>query len=957
MRTGWSFCTLLLAVFYSGLTAQVKTNSFASNQQHFKMAIHVTQTDYLAKTIIFKVKSNYRSICQANTIQNPALNVVLAQFGAENLSKIFPHHLAPELERNKNGQLLVDLSLIYKFNYTQDIQLEKAINKLIALQLFDYVEPFYIQKACYVPNDPDISQQYHLNMIQAYNAWSVNSTTSKGDTNVVIGILDTGTEPTHSDLKDNIKHNYADPINGIDDDGDGYIDNFSGWDLGENDNNPTWDASEHGVHTSGIASATTDNNNGIAGVGFKCKFLPVKISDASGVLTKSYEGIIYAADHGCAIINCSWGGVGGGEFGQSVVNYATFNKNALVVAAAGNDGVEEEFYPGSFENVLSVASTTGTDDKSNFSNYSVDVGVCAPGSNIYSTWGGNTYAIQSGTSMSCPVAAGAAAIVKSVFPNYTAIQIKERLKATCDNIYAVGSNASYTGKLGNGRINLYNALTQTTGPSIIMSNINITDHNDNVFIAGDTLRISGDFTNYLSPSSNLSASISSSSPYVSVLNGSVFLGSIATLGKTNNSANPFTVKILPGVPVNSTVQFKISFSDGAYAASQYFNININTDYINVDINDVGTTVTSIARLGYNMDGQTEGLGFTYKGGASLLYEGGLMIGISPTQVSDAIRGVNTALDEDFFVTSSVARVLPAVYSDFDLVGSFNDSYATSPLNIDVNHKAFAWTASGYSKFVILQYNIKNNGSGSLSNLYAGLFADWDIDSITYNSNRIGFDAANKMGYTFYTGTNGIYAGIKLLSNTAPVVHYAIDNVSGGAGGVDLITGPYDKSKKFTTLSTNRNVAGATGNGNDVIDVLSSGPFNLNPGSTAVVGFALIIGDNLADLQTSAANAQQKYDGIVGISSPDYNDQYTLAQNIPNPAADHTLLEFNIPESSAIELKIYNMVGQEMANVVSDFLPAGKHQYLVDVKGYNNGMYYYCLNSKFGRFTKKMIVLR
>ena len=168
----------------------------------------------------------------------------------------------------------------------------------------------------------------------------------------MIGIIDTGTDPDHPDLAANLKHNYADPINGLDDDGDGYVDNFNGWDLGESDNDATVNANTHGSHVSGCAAAVTDNGVGVASPGFNCKFLPVKISNAGGTLTMGYEGIVYAADHGCNVINCSWGGGGGGALGQNAIDYATINKDALVVCAAGNNSSNQTFYPAAYNYVF-----------------------------------------------------------------------------------------------------------------------------------------------------------------------------------------------------------------------------------------------------------------------------------------------------------------------------------------------------------------------------------------------------------------------------------------------------------------------------------------------------------------------------------------------------------------------------------------------------------------------------
>jgi len=948
-----------MAIFIgiSSSFAQTINSNNKLPESNFKMPAKIKPGDYIEKTVIVKVKPQFRLICSSDKIENPLFKTLYSTIEGNGLAKKFPHAIAPERLVNDRGEHLADLTLIYEFSYNASFQLEKVINKFIALQLFEYVEPHYIQHLCYTPNDPSLSTQYAITNIQAEAAWGVNTTTARGDTNVVIGITDTGTEPTHPDLINNIKHNYADMIGGGDTDGDGYIDNFSGWDLGENDNDPTYNANSHGVHVSGIAAATVDNGIGIAGVGFKCKFLPVKITDAAGTLTKSYEGITYAADHGCAVINCSWGGIGGGQMGQDVIDYATINKNSLVVAAAGNDGVDEVFYPAAYNYVISVANTKSDDRRSSSSNYNYTVDVCAPGESIYSTYPVNGYSSQTGTSMSSPCVAGAAAIVKSFYPSYSALQIGERLKVTCDNIYPL-MNPIYANKLGGGRINLFKALTQGDSPSVIMTQRNFTDNNDNTFIIGDTLRITGNYTNYLGPTTNLTATLSTTSPYVSIIDGSTTLGAINTLGIANNNSDPYTVKILSSAPANQSVLFKLTYTDPStsYTANEFFYVTVNVDYVNITINDVATSIASNGRIGYSQDGQVGGLGFNYMNNGTILYEAGLMVGVSGTQVSDAIRGVTTP-EADFQSVLAARNTLPAVFSEFDVDGTFKDNLASAPLPISVNHKAFAWSTAGNRKFVIVQYIIKNTGTTGLTNLFAGIFADWDINSTTFASNRASFDVANKMGYAFYTGTNGTYAGIKLLTNSAPVVHYAVDNVAGGAGGADLNTGGYDGNEKYLTLSTNRADAGVAGAGADVIDIVSSGPFSVSAGDSIRVAFALIAGDNLTDIQTSAVNAQTKYDGLyapLGISKI-VNDDTDGMIVYPNPADNQSFIDVTIAEEARVELKIFNIFGQEIKIIASGEMQAGSHLFVNELSSLASGLYYYQLMVGSKKLVQKFMV--
>ncbi|MBA3900835.1 MAG: S8 family serine peptidase, partial [Bacteroidetes bacterium] len=418
---------------------------------YFRMPENISAEDYLPQTIIIKLKPEFASKAKSRSVDIPALTKELEGIGAISMAKRFQHVTAPTKRMNEKGEQMVDLSLIYEIVMDNSISLEKAINRLYRSDAIEYAEPFYLPQTCFTPNDTSIGHQYALGMMKVFDAWGI----SQGDTNIVIGIVDTGVDFGHLDLVNNIKYNYNDPINGVDDDGDGFIDNFHGWDLGENNNDPqVKPGSTHGIHVSGIAAASTNNTTGIAGVGFKCKFLPIKITNAAGALTRAYDGIIYAADQGCQVINCSWGSIAGGQFGQDVVNYAAVNKGALVVAAAGNNDSEVDFFPAAYKNTLAVAATGNNDIRWGASNFGYYVDVCAPGISIYSTVGDNNYEFLSGTSMSAPYAAGAAALVKSHFPHYSAMQVAEQLKVTADNVNAKHSNLM-EGKLGFGRINLF----------------------------------------------------------------------------------------------------------------------------------------------------------------------------------------------------------------------------------------------------------------------------------------------------------------------------------------------------------------------------------------------------------------------------------------------------------------------------------------------------------------------
>jgi len=918
-------------------------------QQLYRLNSDLTTEDYLPATIILKVKPAFAASCSDTKIDHPLFIQLSGLIGVTALHKKFPHDKAPEKSFNESGQKYANLSLIYELKYTSGLFIEKAISKLLLSGILEYAEPHFIPKTTYLPNDPlaNASNQYHLQTINAFNAWNI----SRGDSSIVIGITDTGTDPTHTDLFGNIKRNYADVPDGIDNDGDGYVDNYMGWDAGMNDNDPTWQANSHGVHVCGIAGAGADNNLGGAGVGFNCKFLPVKISDANGSLIAAYEGIKYAADHGCQVINCSWGGGGASQYGQDIIDYATINKNCLVVAAAGNYGVDGDFFPASFNYVLAVANTSSNDVKHGTSNYGYFVDVCAPGDNINSTWPGSFYITLTGTSMSSPVVAGAAGILKKQFPSYNGLQIGERLKVTSDDIYAL--NTPYANKLGSGRINLFRALTDPAKPSVVFSDKIVTDKNDEAYILGDTLFISGKFTNYLNPTTALNVTVTPLSSYAAVIDNTTSLGIINMMASKTNTLDPFTFKLTGSIPVNQSIDFEVLMQDGSFTARQYFSVFINVDYIDIKINDAYTTATSKGKIGYNLDAQAQGLGFKYKG-TDLLYEAGLMIGRDTNMVSDCVRGTNTTVsDVEFGTINRIVKLLPSVTSDFDTKAKINDNIAFNPIKVEVEQNTLAWSSAPYKQFVIWEYDIKNtHPTDTLKTLQAGIFADWDIDGATYTQNRSGYDSVTKMGYSFYTGTNGKFGGIKLLTNTAPPHFYAVDHVNGGNGGLDLSNG-YDTREKYLTMSTNRLNAGMSGSGNDVINIMSSGPFIIPPGETVKVAFAILGADSLQALLHAAQQADTIYNHLQIVPQPNAVNELADDANVllyPNPTKNTLTIAQAKKVFTAYEIYTLNGI-----LVSENKIESAQHK--IDLSAYAEGMYLVKLTGPYKTAFKKLVVVK
>ena len=262
---------------------------------------------------------------------------------------------------------------------------------------------------------------------------------------MVVGIVDSGFDVFNPDLSGNIKYNYNDPIDGIDNDSDGYTDNYYGWDVADSDytvyasGNPS-NGDVHGGPVASIVCGTTNNGQFGSGVGFRCKCIPIKASPDTNNhdITAGYEGIVYAVEHGCQIVNCSWGDTSYSSAEQAIITYAANNHGALVVVAAGNIGDSLHgdsliYYPASYQGAFSVGGTDSNDCHYYIHNSRVDIS--APCLHIYisgtyfgaydqspTLWG-------NGTSDAAPIISGCAAIVKSHFPNMTMQDVGLRLKA------------------------------------------------------------------------------------------------------------------------------------------------------------------------------------------------------------------------------------------------------------------------------------------------------------------------------------------------------------------------------------------------------------------------------------------------------------------------------------------------------------------------------------------------
>jgi len=423
-----------------------------------------------------------------NTISRSSINEKIqsknflssAPIGALKKTSVTAGYFARDLGKDDPN-----LSRIVKITFNDSVSAQSFINQAKNDPTIDYVQTSNIYKIDNIPNDSLVGQQWALKKIQAFEAWNI----TEGSDSVLIGLIDTGIDYLHPDLKNKIYINPGETgtdsqgrnkdSNGIDDDGNGFIDDYMGWDFTDRrgfpfdssggdylgwDNNPM-DDNGHGTYIAGILAAETNNDIGIAGVAPKIKILNLRAFDPSGYGEEDdvAAAILYAVKMGVKVINMSFGDTQFSYVLRDVIRYA-YNKGVVLVASSGNDGSDEPHYPSGYSEVICVGNSTIDDNVAPSSNYGSTLDLVAPGTDILTTARGGGYATVSGTSASAPFVSAAAGLILSL-GHFTNEEVKQILKSTADDIDEPGWDI----KSGAGRLNLYRALS-VLAPSIIKFN-------------------------------------------------------------------------------------------------------------------------------------------------------------------------------------------------------------------------------------------------------------------------------------------------------------------------------------------------------------------------------------------------------------------------------------------------------------------------------------------------------
>ena len=361
------------------------------------------------------------------------------------------------------------LRRIYLIRFSKDRKLETLWRRYERHPIVERVEMNRLNRpyAETSPNDPNYGEQWNLDVLNLLPAWDIE----RGNPNVTVAVVDSGIATRHPEFRGQLWENRDEiPRNGIDDDGNGYVDDRNGWDFSDaptlpgsgdwtvRDNDPE-DETGHGTHVSGIIAAKVNNGLGGAGIAPNCRLMPLRagFKYGGGAYLQNDDlaaAIVYAADNGAQVINMSWGDTVRAFIIEDTIAYA-YHRGCILIGAAGNAAAVGSYYPAALRRVISVAGLSQEKQLYDGSNFGATINIAAPGEEILSTALNGAYRKRSGTSMAAAHVSGVAALVRSANPHATHVEIQEKLIATATPLFI-------TELVGAGSLDAYTALATST---------------------------------------------------------------------------------------------------------------------------------------------------------------------------------------------------------------------------------------------------------------------------------------------------------------------------------------------------------------------------------------------------------------------------------------------------------------------------------------------------------------
>ncbi len=837
---------------------------------------------------------------------------------------------------------------------------DEAARQLAALPGVVFAEPYFIHRAVALPNDPLLGEQLNLVLVGAPAAWDL----SRGETHPEpVAIVDGGFDIAHPDLAPNLLLNGADPANGIDDDGNGYTDDTRGWNFATGTDDPaalagvTPAAVRHGTHVAGLVAAVANNGLGVAGLTWNDRVLCVAAGDAvrDDAVVFGYQGILYAAERGARVINCSWGR----QLTTSLLEQAVLARvqelGALVVAAAGNDAAGFPFYPAAYPGVLGVANVTDDGQPHYSTNYGPWVDLSAPGVDVLSLFPGGALGRLTGTSMASPLVAAAAALLWGREPTLAAEAVALRLRVTAASLAASAGEAA--GGLGNGLLDAARALTWS-GPGYGLAGVEVSEEagdGDGVVEPGEAVLLRPRWRNLLGDGqAPVTVRLAVLSPHAVVTQDSAMLAPLAA-GAVAGVDRPLRLAIAATAPVGTvlTLAWELGGPEAGspYRDRQASELVVTPLFHDLADGEVKVTLAANGRLGFagrgGGDGR-DGAGLRYvpvgqmDGNGpldNLLFEGALLVATGPDRVSDAARySGNGAYQRDFNPDSShdaprrlVPLPLPGGSERLARVAAaFRDDRSVNPLQVPlpvaVRWLGLAPLDARPPGVTLLLASVTNIGAATLDGLRYGYFLDWDLNGggffPAFSANSTAWDAGGRAGLVWRDDLpDGQSVAAALVpEGEEPTLFRAVTN-DGSAGGWGIYDGFLDEEKWAALSAADGPLAAVS---TDVSQVLAGGPVDLAPGDSVRFVLVLAAGDTPDAALAHAAGGRELAGRVLRApiwSSPP--EPFAVGPPYPNPWNGRVALPVRGNPLAPWELLVYDLRGRLVRRFAPRLLAGGE----------------------------------
>ena len=726
---------------------------------------HIVEADQIAddRFIVYinNLVDNFHINENSGKTNVEELNKQLDKVGSKSISQWLKRAKA----QDRDGDIYLNrFYIIHLSEGHPDIQ--SLLKEFESLDCINTAEIIVAANPHYIPNDSYWGTQYEMTLIQAdlaYDLWDIDNGEIPGHSDTAqysVAVVDAGLDWDHPDLINDIWQNMGedadgdgvvlvqsgnnwifdpDDVDGIDNDEDGYEDNFIGWDFGTDDNDPVPlnNNYTHGTEVAGNAGASTNNQIGLASAGWGTKVMGANCgtgTDGTMWTTEVFPALLGSAQMGANVINLSLGYDSYLSYGQTVVNSSYNNYGAIIVASSGNGGADgntnfDTQYPAGYDNVISVSAVGPNDNFPCWPTAGETVDICAPGSYVVTTEIGGGYNLQiSGTSFAAPITSSAIALLCSRFPDADNAFIEERVLSTADYFPDMDGSCqgnSLTGMLGAGRLNIYKALSAGINPSLYISDVNYLNDTDEdgVFNPGEQVQVKLIIGNEegWADAENVVATISSEDDRIAIIDNEIaFTTAIPSGGTAFTLIDHFLIYAFEDVAlgdVSCTVHLQAGMEEPFYETEIEFDISISLNQYGFPVD--GMVIKSSPIVG-DFDGN--GISEIFYGSDNGNFYGYTIAGYAqygfPFNAGDDVRSSPTVRDIDadgvneivFGSNNGNLYILTPFGSQellYNTPGSIIGSPAIVDLDLDGDHEIVFTTQDGNAGQV---YAIDHDGN-------------------------------------------------------------------------------------------------------------------------------------------------------------------------------------------------------------------------------------------------------